>query len=52
MFDCIEMQPWRDMPEDSEDREDEVVESDVVMRESGGYDSEGLEEKMEMMNNP
>ena len=35
------------MPKDSEDREDEAMESDVAMEESGEYDSEGLEEKIE-----
>jgi hypothetical protein len=53
VFDCIEVQPWREMPEDSGGREDEAVEYDVPMGESGGYDSEGLEEKIEwMMSNP
>ena len=41
------------MPEDRQDRQDEVVECDVAMAESSGYDSEGLEEKIKwLMSNP
>jgi hypothetical protein len=43
MFDCIEVQSCRGIPEEVED---EPVEYDVVMRELDGDELEAFEEKM------